>query len=238
MNKRWKKLVKGDRLVLILLAVVLASMTIYLYLRLPKIDLWAHEASMPESTKVAQLDSLVASPSREQATNLPKDSTQQHVPPQQAEEQAVIRTDRYPGAPTRQKYIPKLQAGATIDLNSADTLLLQRVPGIGPAFARRIARYRERLGGYYVVEQLQEVYGMDRERYLQIAPFMKIRSAVSPIYLSPDSISRHPYLQYRHTNLLRDHLQRGETLSWPLLMQSGIFTHDDSLRLSPYLQFP
>ena len=36
---------------------------------------------------------------------------------------APIRTARYPGPPERTHYPKKLEKGATIDLNSADTLL-------------------------------------------------------------------------------------------------------------------
>src|SRR5665647_1059817 len=47
-----------------------------------------------------------------------------------------------------------------LDLNSADSLHLLEIPGIGPVFASRIIRYRTLLGGYYAVDQLREVYGM------------------------------------------------------------------------------
>lgn len=148
-----------------------------------------------------------------------------------------IRTDRYPGPPQRVQYQKKLSAGATIDLNSADTLLLMRVPGIGPSFARRICKYRELLGGYYVVEQLQEVYGMDRERYDQIAPFMRIKTKVRPLVVTRDSIPRHPYLQWQHVRAIEDLYRSGRELNWKALMDSGKFSRDDSLRLSPYLTF-
>lgn len=147
-----------------------------------------------------------------------------------------IRTSRYPGPPKRIEYPKKLTAGATIDLNDADTLLLMRVPGIGISFARRIVKYRELLGGYYVVEQLQEVYGMDRERYEQIAPYMRIQTAVIPLVVSRDSIPRHPYLQWHHKKAIEDIHRSGKDLNWNTLMESGKFTQDDSLRLSPYLR--
>lgn len=45
-----------------------------------------------------------------------------------------------------------------LEINSADTNQLIAVPGIGPAFARAIVRYRERLGGFHDLDQLKEVY--------------------------------------------------------------------------------
>ena len=45
-----------------------------------------------------------------------------------------------------------------LELNSADSATLVAVPGIGPAFARGILKYREKLGGYHSLDQLAEVY--------------------------------------------------------------------------------
>ena len=44
-----------------------------------------------------------------------------------------------------------------VDLNKADTSILKRIPGIGSTLARMIVVYRQRLGGFYDVSQLQEV---------------------------------------------------------------------------------
>ena len=52
-----------------------------------------------------------------------------------------------------------------IELNSADTFELQRLKGIGSSFAKRIVKYRERLGGFTDKSQLLEVFGMDTVRY-------------------------------------------------------------------------
>ena len=54
-------------------------------------------------------------------------------------------------------YIPNPAAAVMVELNSADTLELDKIRGIGPAFARRIVKYRERIGGFYKKEQLMEV---------------------------------------------------------------------------------
>ena len=54
-----------------------------------------------------------------------------------------------------------------IELNLADSALLETLPGIGPAFAGRIIRYRRILGGFRSPGQLREVYGMTEERYRQ-----------------------------------------------------------------------
>lgn len=157
--------------------------------------------------------------------------------------QEVELSSDYVGAPKRLQYQtqPKLQRGQQIDLNSADTLTLQQVPGIGPSFARRIARYRDRLGGYYTVLQLQEVFGMDPERYQRIKPYfyIGIKPYSTPFQLlRSDSIPTHPYLNYRQqTALIRNIQKNGALDSWHRIMSLDEFNRDDSIRLSHYFHF-
>ena len=214
---------KSDRVVLILLVVLILSYVLYSGVTAKGLP---GMTEVPDTIPpvVAKLDTVPQAPV-EKEKNTP----------------APIRTDRYPGPPPEAKraeaYLPKLKPGATIDLNSADTTLLKRVPGIGSSFARRIVKYRDLLGGYYVVEQLQEVYGMDRERYDAIYPYFTVGTAVRPLTLTIDSISYHPYLSWRHKRTLRRLLEAEEPLDWSHLMATGDFTRDDSLRLAPYMPF-
>ena len=194
---------KSDRVVLILLVVLILSYALYSGVT---------AKGLPSPTEV-------------QDTIPPVVAKLDTTPPAPVEKEkstpAPIRTDRYPGPPPETKrpeaYLPKLKPGATIDLNTADTTLLKRVPGIGSSFARRIVKYRDLLGGYYVVEQLQEVYGMDRERYDAIYPYFTVGTAVRPLTLTIDSISYHPYLSWRHKRTLRRLLEAEQPLDLSLI---------------------
>ena len=214
---------RSDRVVLILLVVLILSYVLYSGVTAKGLP---GMTEVPDTIPpvVAKLDTVPQAPV-EKEKNTP----------------APIRTDRYPGPPPETKraeaYLPKLKPGATIDLNSADTTLLKRVPGIGSSFAHRIVKYRDLLGGYYVVEQLQEVYGMDRERYDAIHPYFTVGRSVRPLTLTIDSISYHPYLSWRHKRTLRRLLEEEQPLDWSHLMATGDFTRDDSLRLAPYMPF-
>lgn len=216
---------KSDRVVLILLVVLILSYVLYSGITAKGLPIPTEvQDTIPPG--VARLDTAPPAP----VEKVKSKSTS-----------APIRTDRYPGPPPDTKrpeaYLPKLKPGATIDINTADTTLLKRVPGIGSSFARRIVKYRDLLGGYYVVEQLQEVYGMDRERYDAIYPYFTVGTAVRPLTLTIDSISYHPYLSWRHKRALRRLLEAEQPLDWSHLMSTGDFTRDDSLRLAPYMPF-
>lgn len=87
-----------------------------------------------------------------------------------------------------------------IELNSADTLDLQRLRGIGPSFARRITGYRMRLGGFVAVGQLLEVYGFDSARYQGIRKYLTADASVIRQMdlntLSFKELIAHPYMPY------------------------------------------
>ena len=157
--------------------------------------------------------------------------------------QGVELSADYVGAPEQTKYSsqPKLHEGQRIDLNGADTLTLQQVPGIGPSFARRIVKYRDQLGGYYTVLQLQEIYDMEPDRYQRIKPFfyIGIKNYSTPFdALRSDSIPSHPYLNYRQQAALARSIRKNGTLdSWHRIMSLEEFNRDDSVRLSHYFHF-
>ena len=60
---------------------------------------------------------------------------------------------------------PQKEAEGLIDINIADSLLLQTLPGIGPELADRIVAYREQVGGFVAVEQIKDVPGIGEKRY-------------------------------------------------------------------------
>lgn len=88
----------------------------------------------------------------------------------------------------------------TVLSNLADTLDLQQIKGIGPAFARRIVKYREQLGGFVAKEQLKEVYGINDDVYAGIEASFEIdlqhvrKLSINTITLQ--ELKKHPYLDY------------------------------------------
>ncbi len=93
-----------------------------------------------------------------------------------------------------------------IEINGADSTLLESLKGIGPTLASRIIRYRERLGGFYQLEQLKEVYGIDSVLYEKLVSLVSLdASLLRKIGLNTaglDELRQHPYLSYRLASLI------------------------------------
>ena len=110
-----------------------------------------------------------------------------------------------------------------IDLNAADTTMLQQLPGVGSAYAKWIVDYREKLGGYCETEQLLEVYRMDTNRFNDIERFITIDSNFIPKRLRINSdafkvLLKHPYLEYDDVKKIVNYReQKGLITSWKQL---------------------
>lgn len=104
-----------------------------------------------------------------------------------------------------------------IDINSADSLALVKLPGIGPVFAKRIIKYRNLLGGFYEKEQLLEVYNFKPETYTIVEPYIfadtlyikKIRIN----FASFNDLIRHPYLNKEQVNSILQYRNKNGSFS-------------------------
>ena len=144
----------------------------------------------------------------------------------------------------QQKY-PKQQKypeGTVIELNRADSTQLKMVPGIGNTFSQRIVKFRKLLGGFYDVSQLQEVYGMDYERYEDLKRWFKVdASLINKLEVNKCSIkelSAHPYINYQQAKTIKRLVkQKKRLIGWENLQLLEEFTEADRARLLPYLSF-
>lgn len=71
-----------------------------------------------------------------------------------------------PAAPSGSSGITGVRSDGLVDLNRADAAGLETLPGVGPATAARIIRWREANGGFRTVEDLLAVSGIG-ERTLE-----------------------------------------------------------------------
>ncbi|WP_182923764.1 helix-hairpin-helix domain-containing protein [Pedobacter planticolens] len=129
-----------------------------------------------------------------------------------------------------------------VEINSADTLQLDEIKGVGAAFARRIAKYRDRLGGFYKKEQLLEVFGLDSIKFNEIKDQIKIDvSNLKKININTaefDDLKNHPYLKYKQINaIIQYRKQHGKYNDIADLKKVAILTPQIIQTIAPYLIF-
>ncbi|WP_316794457.1 ComEA family DNA-binding protein [Pedobacter frigoris] len=129
-----------------------------------------------------------------------------------------------------------------IEINEADSLKLEEIRGIGPAFAKRIIKYRERLGGFYKKEQLMEVFGLDSLKFEEIRAQitvddlkLKMINVNTAVF---EDFKSHPYIRYKQINaLIQYRKQHGNYSNIADLNKVAILDPGTIARLAPYFTF-
>lgn len=142
----------------------------------------------------------------------------------------------------RQREEFKPEERGLVDINTADTILLQSVYGIGATSAHHIVRYRELLGGYHSVEQLRELKWVTAENYARF--FDKIYcdsckiSKIDINFADPKSLMRHPYISLQALRRIVKHRQlKGGWSRIEEMVDDNILSEEEARRLAPYLRF-
>jgi competence ComEA-like helix-hairpin-helix protein len=77
----------------------------------------------------------------------------------------------YPATPG----IVRQQSGGLVNINTANSELLQTLPGIGPKTAVRIIEYRQTTGRFKSIEGVQDVKGIGPKKYERIKALITVR---------------------------------------------------------------
>ena len=127
-----------------------------------------------------------------------------------------------------------------LEINSADSISLLQLKGIGPFYAGKIIEYRKELGAFVEKEQLLEIWNFDTLKLQSIEEFIWIdRSYRSKINVNSDSshvLKRHPYINWNVANAIVNYRnQHGqftiiEDLKEIVLINDSLF-----LKLYPYI---
>lgn len=129
-----------------------------------------------------------------------------------------------------------------IPFSEADSITLQIVPGIGPATAGRIIKYRENLGGFVTKNQLMEVYGMKAETAAAVWEFFEfdpgIRKKLQINQAEAADLAKHPYISYSEAKVIVAYRnQHGAFRNSEDLLKIRIFKKEWVDKISPYLNF-
>jgi competence protein ComEA len=129
---------------------------------------------------------------------------------------------------------------ALININEADTILLDALPGIGMKLAARILNFRDRLGGFYSVDQVAETYGLPDSTFQKIKtrlfvgdnPVRKININLA----TKEDLKTHPYFKWTLANAIVEYrTQHGDYKSVDELKKISIIDEVTFKKLFPYI---
>lgn len=145
-------------------------------------------------------------------------------------------------AAIRERTPYKPYAPRKVEVNTADTVALVALPGIGPAFARGIIKYREVLGGYVSLDQLAEVFVLKDKpdavlklkELLILDTLMVRRIAINTCTV--EELAAHPYLRWKLAKpLMAYRTQHGPFKTVADIRGCALIDEATFRKLAPYL---
>ena len=127
-----------------------------------------------------------------------------------------------------------------IDINTADTLAFIALPGIGNKLAARIVNFRDKLGGFYSIDQVGEIYGLADSIFQKLKKYLALSNAeVKKININEatkDEMKSHPYLKWTLANAIVEYRnQHGNFSSLEDLKKISLITDEVFDKMKYYL---
>ncbi len=129
---------------------------------------------------------------------------------------------------------------ATIDINTADTTAWIALPGIGSKLATRIVTFREKLGGFYSIDQVGNTYGLPDSVFQRLKPRLQLgHTGVRQLNINTaglDELKKHPLIRYALANAIVQYRnQHGPFASVDDLKKIMMVTPEIFAQAAPYL---
>jgi len=152
-------------------------------------------------------------------------------------------TDKHQPRNNKGQFLTKKMPLQVLDINQADSMAWERLPGIGEKLSSRIVRYRERLGGFISMAQLKEVYGISDSLIQALHPHLVLKKDFLPRKLMINEadygmLRKHPYVTHSMVKiLLAFRKQHGIIENEGVLMKINGLDSIEIKKLLPYLSF-
>jgi competence protein ComEA len=139
---------------------------------------------------------------------------------------------------TKSYPIKETTALQKFDINSADTTQLKKVKGIGSTYASRIIKFRDALGGFHSLNQLEETYGIAPEAVTELKKYALIESRHKTIKINEVDNIKHPTLKFAQAKaIIAYRNQHGPFSSLQDLSKIKLLNEETILKIAPYLSF-
>lgn len=115
-------------------------------------------------------------------------------------------------APAKPAYSPG-KGISVVDISTADSAAFESLPGIGAKLAMRIIHFREKLGGFYSVEQVGETFGLADSVFQKIKAYLQLNAAnvIHKININSaglDELKVHPYIRHNLAKVIINYRQQ------------------------------
>lgn len=138
-------------------------------------------------------------------------------------------------------YEKKVFVKELVEINSADSLKIVYLKGIGPGFTKRIIKYRTLLGGFHSVDQLKEIYGMTDSVYTILVSQISLdKASITKIPVNTidfSTLRKHPYFNFQSAQALVNYRNKHGKLTEADIVNLGIFSPEKLRLILPYLLY-
>lgn len=140
----------------------------------------------------------------------------------------------------KEKTEPIVKSQPIVELNSADSITLDAIKGVGPYMVKRILQYRNRLGGFLYKEQITELNIIADSLYQPVSPYLTVDpSLIQKINLNTADYKKfitHPYFSAETTNaILKYRKQHGPFADIQHISRIRSLKEEIGKKILPYL---
>lgn len=130
----------------------------------------------------------------------------------------------------------------TIDINNASKEDWMKLNGIGDKLSDRIILFKDKLGGFYSINQIKEVYGLSEETFNNIKPNLVFNNStvrkISINHADYSELSSHPYIKGKLAGEIINYRKKNGTIKSKLdLINSKLMSESDVEKLNPYIDY-
>ena len=127
-----------------------------------------------------------------------------------------------------------------IDINKSSPEDWQKLKGIGPSFSKRIVSFRDKLGGFYSINQVGETYGLPDSTFQNIKSQLRESIVINRINLNQvneDELKSHPYFSWQQAKVIMSYRNmHGEFKSINDLLKIGALKKDWFEKVKYYIE--
>ncbi|MBB1282913.1 helix-hairpin-helix domain-containing protein [Flavisolibacter sp. BT320] len=127
-----------------------------------------------------------------------------------------------------------------VNINDADTAALIALPGIGSKLSARIIAFREKLGGFYSVEQVSETFGLPDSTFQKIKSRLQVDgNKIRKININTatkDELKEHPYIRWKLANVIVEYRNQHGSFRSPEELRNIVLIDEKTFeKIAPYV---